>query len=213
MFYLIAVKAFDFGYVLVFSFLLRNDIDTRDRRVGITTLSPSFSAAPGTSLVVLVLFRVGASLLSGRGLFSTRHVSKGGVGGLIFSTGVLFFLLSGSIPSETPRIHVTGTGGGLEYCLCLYVDGFLYGLFPGVQVPALNIYLGPDRRFQAFHEASDHDLLVRSCTRIKLLEDRLQVLQMGCLVKDFLLLVLGVSLKLFPIGIHKGLGVTQATVE
>ena len=36
---------------------------------------------------------------------------------------------------------------------------------------------------------------------------------MGRLVKDFLQLVLGVSLDLFPIGIHKSLGVTQAPAE
>ena len=36
---------------------------------------------------------------------------------------------------------------------------------------------------------------------------------MGCPVKDFLLLVLGVSLELSPVGIHKGLRVTQALSE
>ena len=96
-----AVIAFDFGHVLAFSFLCRNNIDIRGRGVGVTTLSPSSFAAPGTSLVVLVLLRVGESLLSGRGLFFTRRVSKGGVGGLILSTGVLFLLLSGPVPSGT----------------------------------------------------------------------------------------------------------------
>ena len=45
------------------------------------------------------------------------------------------------------------------------------------------------------------------------MEDRLQVVQVGCPVEDFFLLVLGVSLKLSLINIHKGLGVTQAAVE
>ena len=36
---------------------------------------------------------------------------------------------------------------------------------------------------------------------------------MGCPVEDFLLLVLGVPLKLSPVGVHKGLGVTQASSE
>ena len=171
-----AVKAFDFRHIPVFSFLLGNDIDTCGRRVDITTLSPLSFMTPGTSLVVLVLLRVGGSLLSGRGLFSTRRVSRGGVGGLILSTGVLLLLLSRPVPSGTPRVHVAGTGGGLEHRLYLYVDGFLHGLFLGVQVPVLGIYLGPYGRFQAFQEASDHDPLVRSCTGIKLSEDRLQVL-------------------------------------
>ena len=36
---------------------------------------------------------------------------------------------------------------------------------------------------------------------------------MGCPVEDFLLLVLGVPLGLSPVGIYKGLGVTQAPTE
>ena len=36
---------------------------------------------------------------------------------------------------------------------------------------------------------------------------------MGCPVKDFLQLVLGVFLDLPPVGIHKSLGVTQAPAE
>ena len=211
--FLIAVKAFNFGHVSVFFFYRGNNIDTRGRGVGVTTLSHLPSVAPGTSLVVLVFLQVGVSLLSRRGLFSTRRVSREGVGGLILSTGVLFLRLSGPVPSGTSRVHVAGTGGGLEYRLYLRVDGFLHDLFPGVQVPVSGIYLGPDRRFQAFQEASDHDPLVRSCTGIKLSEDRLQVLQVGCPVEDFLLLVLGVPLELSPVGVHKGLGVTKATAE
>ena len=145
--------------------------------------------------------------------FPLERVSRGGVGGLILSTGVALLLLSGLVLSRTPRVYVAGTGGGLEHCLCLCVDRFFHGLFPGVQVPALGIYLGPDGRFQAFQEASDHDPPGRSCIGIKLSEDRLQVLQVGCLVEDFLLLVLGVPLELSPVGVHKGLGVTQASSE
>ena len=211
--FLIAVKVFNIGHVPVFFLLCRNDIDTCGRGFGVTTVSSLPSVVSGTSLVVLVLLRVGGSLLSGRRLFSTRRVSRGGVGGLIFSTRVLFLLFSGPVPSGTPRVHVVGTGGGLEHCFCLRVDGFLYGLFPGVQVPPSGIHLGPDGRFQAFQEASDHDPPGRSCIGIKLSENRLQVLQVGCPVEDFLLLVLGVPLKLSPIGVHKGLGVTQATAE
>ena len=208
-----AVKAFDFGHVPFFSFLLRNGIDTYGRGVGVTTLFPLSSAAPGTLLVVLILLRVGRSLLNRRGLFSIRRVNREGVGGLIFFTGVLLLLFSGPVPSGILRVYVAGTGGRLEYCLCLYVDGFLHGLFPGVQVPTSDIHLGPDGRFQAFQEASDHDPLVRSCTGIKLLEDHLQVLQVGCQVKDFLLLVLGVPLELSPVGVYKGLGVIKATAK
>ena len=208
-----AVKAFNFRHVLVLSFLLGNNIDTRGKGVGITTLFPSSSVAPGTSLVILILFRVGGSLLSGRGLFSIRRVSKRGVGGLIFSTRVFLLLFSGLAPSGTTQVHVAGTGGGLEHCFCLRVDDFLHGLFPGVQVPALGIYLGLDGRFQAFQEVSNHDSLVRSCTGIKLSKSRLQMLHIGCSVEDFLLLILGVPLELFPISVYKGLGVTQAPAE
>ena len=213
MFFPMAVKAFDFRYVLVFSFLCGNNIDIHGKGVGVTTLSLSPSVAPGTLLVLLVLLRVRESLLSRRGLFSTRCVSRGGVGGLIFSIGVFLLLLSGPVPFGTSRVYVADTSGGLKYRPCLCVDDFLHSLFPGVQVPALGIYLGPDGRFQAFQEASDHDPLVWSCTGIKLLENRLQVLQMGCPVKDFFLLVLGVPFELSLVGIHKGLGVTQATAE
>ena len=210
--FLIAIKAFDFGHVPVLFFLCGNGIDTRGRGVGVTTLSP-LSTAPGTLLMVLVLFWVGGSLLGGRGLFSTRCVSRGGVGGLILSTGVFFLLLSGLVPSRTPQVHVAGTGRGFEHRLCLHIDNFFHGLFPGVQVPASGIYLGPDRRFQAFQEASDHDPPGQSCIGIQLSENRLQVLQMGCPVEDFLLLVLGVLLELSPIDVHKGLEVTQASSE
>ena len=208
-----AVKAFDFGHVPILSFFLENNIDTRGRGLSITTLSLSSSATPGTSLVVLTLLRVRRSLLSGRELFFTRWVSKRGVSGLILSTGVLLLLLSGLVPSETSWFHVAGTCGRLEHCLCLRVDGFLYGLFPEVWVPAFGIYLGSDGRFQAFQEASDHDPLVQSCTEIKLSEDCLQMLQVGGLVEAFLLLVLEVPLKLSPVDVYKGLGVTQATAE
>ena len=40
MFFPMAVIAFDFGHVPVFSFLLGNDIDTRGRGVGVMNLSP-----------------------------------------------------------------------------------------------------------------------------------------------------------------------------
>ena len=207
------IKAFDFRHVLVFSFLIGNNIDTRGRGVGITTLSPLSSMTPGTSLMVLVLLWVGGSLLSGRGLFSTRRVSKGGVGRPILFTGVFLLLRSGLDPSGTPRVYVVGTGGGLGHCFCLCVDGFLHGLFPGVQVPASGIHLGPNGRFQAFQEVLDHDLLVRSYTGIKLSEDYLQVLQVGCPVEDFFLLVPRVPLEHSLVGVYKGLGVTQATAE
>ena len=144
-----AVIALDLGHVS--PFFRRNNIDTRGRGVGVTTLSPS-SAGLGTLLVVLVLFRVsGKSLPSGRWLFPTRYVSKGGVGGLIFS-GVFFFLffLRRPIALVTPWVHIAGGGGWLEHRLCLHIDSLLTGLFLGGQVPALNVYLGPDGKSQAF---------------------------------------------------------------
>ena len=60
-----AVIALDLRHVP--PFLLGNDIDTRGREVGVTTLFPLSSVAPKTSLVVLVLLWVsGGSLLSRR---------------------------------------------------------------------------------------------------------------------------------------------------
>ena len=62
--FLMAVIALDLRNI--FLFLLRNDIDTHGKRVGVTILSP-FSAAAGTLLVVLILLWVGkGSLLSGK---------------------------------------------------------------------------------------------------------------------------------------------------
>ena len=66
------------------------------------TLSSSAFLAPRTSLLVVLVLFGRRSLLSGKGLFSTRRVSRGGVGGLILSTGVLLLLLSGLVPTETP---------------------------------------------------------------------------------------------------------------
>ena len=163
-----AVIALDLGHVPFF--LLGNNINTCGRGVAITILSPS-SAAPGTSMIVLVLFWVsGRSLLSGKWLFSTRCVNRGGVGRFILSE-VPFLLLRRPVPPETPWVHIAGAGRWLEHRLYLRVDGFLHGLFPGVQVLASDIYLGPDKRFQAFQEALDHDLLVWSWIRIILSED------------------------------------------
>ena len=94
------VKAFDFRYVSVLSFLLGNNIDTCGRVVGVTTLSPSSSAAPETSLVVPVLVWIRGSLLSRRGLFSTGRVSREGVGGLILLLKSLCSFLAGPFPLE-----------------------------------------------------------------------------------------------------------------
>ena len=99
----VTVVALDLGEI----FLLLLDgggVDTRCKRVMTRTLSLLAHLALRTSLlVVLVLLRVGGgSLLSGRGLFSTRRVSRGGVGGLILSTGVLLLLPGGPVPSGTP---------------------------------------------------------------------------------------------------------------
>ena len=78
---------------------------------------------------------------------------------------------------------------------------------------ASGIQLGLNWKFQAFQEASDHDLLIWSCNGIKLSEDRLQVLQVGYLVESFLLLVLGVPLELSLVGVHIDLWVIQASSE
>ena len=77
-------------------------VDTRFRRVMATTLSLSAPSVPRTSLLVVLVFLSGKSLLSGRGLFSIRRISKKGVGRLILSTGVLFLLPGGLVPLETP---------------------------------------------------------------------------------------------------------------
>ena len=98
----VTVVVFDLGKI--FHFLLGNaSVNTRYRGVVAWALFLSAPSAPKTSLlVVLVLFRVcRESLLSGRGPFSTRRVSKGGVGGLILSTRILLLLLSRFVFSET----------------------------------------------------------------------------------------------------------------
>ena len=195
-----AVIALDLRHVSLF--LLGNDIDPRGKGVAIMTLSPS-SAVLGT-----VFLGVGeGSLLSRRWLFSTRCVSKGRVGGLILS-GVPLLLLCGPIFPRISWVYIAGAERWLEHHLCLRINGFLYGLFPGVQGLASSIHLDPDRRFQVFQKTSDHDLLVWSCNRIRLSENHLQVIQMGSPVKDFLLLMLGFPFKLSSIGVYKGLWVT-----
>ena len=119
---------------------------------------------------------------------------------LFFLKFLSFFFMA--VPPRTPWVHIVDTRRWLEHHLCLWVGGFLRSLFSGVQVSASGIQIGPDRRFRAFKETSDHDLLVQSCSRIKLLGDRLQILQVGCPVKDFLLLVLGVPLKLSQVSVY-----------
>ena len=134
------VVALDLGEIFLL-FLDGGGIDTCCRRVMATTLSLSTPLAPRTSLlVVLVLLWVGrGSLLSGKELFSTRRGSRGGVCGLILSTGVLLFLFDGPVPSETPWVYVAHTRRGLQQRFCLYIDGFLDGLFPGVLVSTSGI--------------------------------------------------------------------------
>ena len=148
-------------------------VDTRCKRVMTTTLSSLAPSAPRPSLLVVLVFLGGRSLLSGKELFSTRRVSKGGVSGLILSTGVFLLLPGGPVPLGTPWVHIANTGGGLQQRLCLCIDGFLNGLFPGVLVPTSGVQLGPNGRPQALSEVSDHALLVWGGSGIKLLEDRL----------------------------------------
>ena len=129
----VTVITLDLG--IIFHFILDGaSVNTHCRGVIAAALSLSAISALRTSLlVVLVLFWVGEkSLLSGKRLLSTRRISREGVGRLIISTGVFLLLLSGSVPSGTPRVHVADTGRGLEHRLCLCIDGFLHGLFPGV---------------------------------------------------------------------------------
>ena len=173
-----AVEAINLGEVCFF--LFQGDVDACCRWV--LASSPSM---PRASAVVLLWVGRG-SLLSGRWLFPTRCVSKDGVGGFIFSTGVFFLPFSGPILPGTLWVHVAGAGKGLQQCLCLCIDGFLDGLFLRVEVPVLGIQLGLDKRPQAFPEVSDYDFLVWSGGGIKFSEDRLQVLQVCCPVKDFL---------------------------
>ena len=147
----VIVVALDLGNI--FHFILSNTgVDTRCRGVVIVALFLSAPSALRTSLlVVLVLFWVGGrSLLSRKELFSTRRISRGGVGRPILSTGVFLLLHNGPVPFGTPQVHVVSIGRGLEHCLCLCIDGFFHGLFLRVQVTDLGIQLGPDRRFQAF---------------------------------------------------------------
>ena len=97
----VTVVALDLREILLL-LLDGGGIDTRCRRIMATTLSLSAPLVPRTSLLVVLVLLGGRSLLSGRGLFSTRRVSRGGVGGLILSTGVLLLLPGGPVLSGTP---------------------------------------------------------------------------------------------------------------
>ena len=66
-----------------------------------TTLSLSTPSAPRTSLLVVLVLFGGKSLLSRRGLFFTKRVNRGEVGGLILSTRVLLLFVGGPIPLRT----------------------------------------------------------------------------------------------------------------
>ena len=155
--FLMAGEALDLGDISLFSFD-GVGIKTRCRGIVATTLSLSFIAPK--ILVVLVFPQVGGGcLLSGRWLFPTGCVSRGGVGGLIFS-GVLLLLFCGPVPLGAPWVHFAGVGRGLKHCFCLCTDRFFNDLFSGVQILVLGIQLSPDGRSQAFSEVSDHNLLV-----------------------------------------------------
>ena len=180
----VTVVALDLREIFLL-FLDDGIIDTCCRRVMSTTLSLSTPLVPRTSLLVVLVLLGRRSLLSGRRLFSTRRISRRGVGGHIFSSRVFFFLPGRPVSLETPWVHVVNTEGGLQQRLCLCIDAFLNGLFPGVLIPTLSVQLGLDGRPQAFPVVPDHGLFVQSGTGIKLSEDRLQVLQVGCPVKDF----------------------------
>ena len=77
-------------------------VDTRCKRIIATTLSLSAPLAPKIFLLVVLVLLGGRSLLSRKRLFSTRCVSRGGVGGFILSTRVFFLLPGGPVPSGTP---------------------------------------------------------------------------------------------------------------
>ena len=125
-------------------------VNIRCRKVVAATTLLTLLAPRTSLLVVLVLFWIGGgSLLSGKWQLSTRWVSKGGVGGLILS-GVLLLLFCRLVPPGTPWVYIAGVGRWLEHHFCLYIDSFLHDLFSKVQVPAMGIQLGPDKRFQAF---------------------------------------------------------------
>ena len=78
-------------------FLDSGGVDIRCKRVMATTLSLSAPSTSRTSLLVVLVLFSGKSLLNGRGLFSTRRVSRGGVDGLILSTRVFFLLFGGPV--------------------------------------------------------------------------------------------------------------------
>ena len=144
------VIALDLEDIFLF-FLDDGGVDTRCRRVMAITLSLlAFSAPKTSSLVVLVFLRVGGgSLLSRRRLFPTRCVSRGGVGGLILSTGVFLLILGGLVLLRISKVYIAGAKRWLEHRLYFYINGFLYSLFPGDQVMASGIQLGPNKKFQA----------------------------------------------------------------
>ena len=193
-------KAFYIGDI--FFFFLGSNINTYQKGVLASFLFLS-TTMPRTSLVVLVFFLVG-----GRCLLLTRYVRREDVDRLIFFK-ILIFLFCQSVLLETLGINLQGAIGQLQQRFCLCIDGFLNGLFSGVCFLTSTIQLCPNRRFQAFSEVSNHNLLLWSYNRVKFFEDRLQVLSVSCHVKDFLQLILEITFNLFPIAIYKSLEVPQ----
>ena len=97
----VTVIAIDLREIFLFLFN-GGGVDTRYKRVMAMTLSSSAPSVPKTSLLVILVLLGGRSLLSERGLFFTRRVSRGEVGGLILSTGIFLLFPDGPVLSGTP---------------------------------------------------------------------------------------------------------------
>lgn len=113
---------------------------------------------PKTSLMVLV-FLASLILVDGRLVFATKYVSKKSVSRFGFSK-IFFLLVCRLVSLETPWIYLPNVKRWLQQRFYLCIDGFLNSFFPQVYFPVLDIQLWPDKRFKAFPEVLDQNLLV-----------------------------------------------------
>ena len=99
---LVIVLALDLENIFYFH-LHGAGVNTHCRGVVTATLSLLAPSTSRTSLLAVLIFLQvgGGSLLSGKGLFSTKCVSRRGVDRLILLTGVFPLLFSGLVPSGT----------------------------------------------------------------------------------------------------------------
>ncbi len=160
------------------------------------------------------------------GSLGLRLISGGGgaiglslvfiLGGLILGLPVsvlLVFLCRRTMAFGAPGVDFPNIKGWLQVSLYFYITCLLHHFFPRIQVSSLMVQLGSEEQTQSFLEIANQGCLVGGTSKVKLFQYSLQVLQVRGLVRDFLLLVLGVSSDLRLVAVYKGPGVSQGLLE